>query len=84
MFYVNVFTDDNQLFYLADSNEYDGEETYYFAKSTLTLFASELAARKAMQDVVEFYTVKKYEIVDFATHRIYETVEFQEEEETNA
>lgn len=83
MFYINVFTEDKQVLFLADSNEYDGEETYYYAANTLTLFQTELAARKAMKEVVEFYTVKKYEIVDFATHRITETVKFQEEEESN-
>lgn len=80
MFYVNVFTEDNQIFFLADSNEYDGEATYFYAVNTLTLFQTELAARKAMDEVVEFYAVAKYEIVDFTTHRIIETVEFQEEE----
>lgn len=83
MFYVNVFTEDKQVLFLADSNEYDGEEIYFYAFNTLSLFQTELAARKAMDEVTEFYTVKKYEIVDFATHRIIETVEFQEEEEAN-
>ena len=81
MYYVIAFTDNEEVLYLADANEYDGSYTWFYAVNTLTLFSTEFAARKAMEEVKEPRTLQQYEIVDFTTHRTAETVLFQEQGE---